>query len=82
MDFPVFHLDFFGNRWLIATIAILHVLINHGLAVGMMPLVAAMEWYGHKKQDPRWDRLAYKILFFCFLITTTVGALTGVIANS
>ena len=78
MDFPVFHLDFFGNRWLIATIAILHVLINHGLAVGMMPLVAAMEWYGHKKQDPRWDRLAYKILFFCFLITTTVGALTGV----
>ncbi|CAH1660751.1 c-type cytochrome [Chelatococcus asaccharovorans] len=78
MDFPVFHLDFFGNRWLIATIAILHVLVNHGLAVGMMPLVAAMEWYGQKKQDPRWDRLAYKILFFCFLITTTIGALTGV----
>ncbi|MBS7538894.1 c-type cytochrome [Ancylobacter lacus] len=78
MDFPVFHLDLLGNRGLIATIAILHVLINHGLAVGMMPLVAAMEWYGNKKQDPRWDRLAYKILFFCFLITTTVGALTGV----
>ncbi|MBO9195941.1 hypothetical protein J5277_17700 [Rhizobium sp. 16-449-1b] len=78
MDFPVFHLDFLGNRWLIATIAILHVLINHGLAVGMMPLIAAMEWYGEKKQEPRWDRLAFKILFFCFLITTTVGALTGV----
>ena len=78
MDFPVFHLDFLGNRWLIATVAILHVLINHGLAVGMMPLVAAMEWYGHKKNDPRWDQLAYKILFVCFLVTTTVGALTGV----
>lgn len=78
MDFPVFHLDVLGNRWLIATIAILHVLINHGLAVGMMPLVAAMEWYGRKKQDPRWDRLAYRILFVCFLVTTTVGALTGV----
>ncbi|MCX5581654.1 c-type cytochrome [Kaistia terrae] len=78
MDFPVFHLDFLGNRYLIAGIAILHVLINHGLAVGMMPLIAAMEWYGHKKQDPRWDKLAYKILFVCFLITTTVGALTGV----
>ncbi len=78
MDFPVFHLDLFGNRWLIATIAILHVLINHGLAVGMMPLVAVMEWYGAKRQDPRWDRLAYKILFFAFLITTTIGALTGV----
>ena len=78
MDFPVFHLDFLGNRWLIATIAILHVLINHGLAVGMMPLIAVMEWYGHKKQDPRWDRLAYKLLFVAFLLTTTVGALTGV----
>jgi len=78
MDFPVFHLDGMGNRWLIALIAILHVLINHGLAVGMMPLVAAMEWYGEKKKDPRWDNLAFQILFVCFLITTTVGALTGV----
>lgn len=78
MDFPVFHLDILGNRGLIAVIAILHVLINHGLAVGMMPLVVAMEWHGHRKQDPRWDRLAYRILFVCFLVTTTVGALTGV----
>ena len=58
MDFPVYHLDWLGNRWLIATIAILHVLINHGLAVGMMPLVAAMEWYGARRGDARWDRLA------------------------
>ncbi|UJX47151.1 cytochrome c [Xanthobacter sp. YC-JY1] len=78
MDFPVFHLDILGNRGLIATIAILHVLINHGLAVGLMPLVAAMEWYGHRRGDARWDRLAYRILFVAFLITTTVGALTGV----
>lgn len=78
MDFPVFHLDILGNRGLIATIAILHVLINHGLAVGMMPLVACLEWYGVKKRDKKWDELAYKILFVCFIITTTVGALTGV----
>lgn len=78
MDFPVFHLDILGNRALIAIIAILHVLINHGLAVGMMPLVACMEWYGVRKQDPTWDRLAYKILFVSFIVTTTLGALTGV----
>lgn len=78
MDFPIFHLDGLGNRGLIAVIAILHVLINHGLAVGMMPLLAAMEWYGHRRNDARWDTLAYKILFFAFLFTTTVGALTGV----
>ena len=78
MDFPVYHLDWLGNRWLIATIAILHVLVNHGLAVGMMPLVALMEWYGVRRADPRWDRLAYRLLFASFLVTTTVGALTGV----
>ena len=78
MDFPIFHLDIFGNRGLVATIAILHVLVNHSLAVGMMPLVACMEWYGHKRQDPRWDKLAYNILFVAFLITTTVGAMTGI----
>jgi mono/diheme cytochrome c family protein len=78
MDFPIFHLDMMGNRLLIAVIAILHVIINHGLAVGIMPLVAAMEWYGARKKDERWDKLAHRILFFAFLITTTVGALTGV----
>lgn len=78
MDFPVFHLDFLGNRMLIAFIAVLHVCINHALAVGAMPLVTAMEWWGHRKGDERWDRLAYRILTVSFIVTTTVGALTGV----
>ncbi|MCA0302776.1 MAG: cytochrome c [Proteobacteria bacterium] len=78
MDFPVFHLDILGNRALVAIIAILHVLVNHGLAVGLMPLIALMEWHGVRKNDPRWDNLAYRILFVAFIITTTVGALTGV----
>lgn len=78
MDFPIFHLDGVGNRLLIAVIAITHVLINHGMAVGAMPLIAFLEWKGRTTGDPRWDHLARRILFICFLITTTVGALTGV----
>lgn len=78
MDFPVFHLDFLGNRMVVAIIAVLHVVINHSLAVGAMPLVAAMEWWGYTKRDQRWDRLAYRILTVCFVLTTSVGALTGV----
>ena len=53
MDFPVFHLDFLGNRMLIAVIAVLHVWINHALAVGAMPLVTALEWWGHRTGDER-----------------------------
>lgn len=78
MDFPLFHLDFLGNRLLVAVIAILHVCINHPLAVGAMPLVTALEFWGYRRGDARCDRLAYRILTVCFVITTTVGALTGV----
>jgi mono/diheme cytochrome c family protein len=78
MDFPIFHLDFFGNRLLIAFIASLHVLINHALAVGAMPLVTLLEWWGWRRGSESWDQLARRILFACFVITTSVGALTGV----
>jgi len=78
MDFPIFHAEFFGGRSLIAAIAILHVWINHAFAVGMIPLVVGVEWWAHRHNRPDWDDLAYKILFVCFLVTTTVGALTGV----
>jgi mono/diheme cytochrome c family protein len=78
MEFPIFHLDFAGNRLLIAGIAILHVMINHALAVGAMPLVTLMEARGLRHARPDWDRLAYKTLAVCFVITTSVGALTGV----
>ena len=78
MDFPLFHLDYIGNRMLIAVVAVTHVLINHALAVGAMPLITLLEWWGYKTGNQAWDRLAYKLLGFCFVITTTVGALTGV----
>lgn len=84
MDFPIFHLDFMGNRMLIAVIAILHVIINHALAVGFVPLVTFMEYRGFikKKTNPEaanaWDEAARKLMFTGFIITTSVGALTGV----
>jgi hypothetical protein len=78
LDFPVFHSDFFGNRMLIAVIAIAHVVVNHALAVGAMPLVTALEYRAFRRRDEAWDTLAYKILRVCFIITTSVGALTGV----
>lgn len=84
MDFPIFHLDMIGNRMLIAFIGILHVMINHALAVGFIPVVTLLEYFGYRKQkyNPgeagQWDDLARKMMFVAFIITTTVGALTGV----
>lgn len=78
MDFPVFHVEWVGNRLLVAVTAIVHVLINHPVAVGAYPLVTLLEWWGHRRQEPAWDALAYRIVFIIFIITTTVGALSGV----
>jgi Cytochrome C oxidase, cbb3-type, subunit III len=78
MDYPLFSIDVYGGRLVIGLIAILHVLINHPLAVGASLLVARLESRGIRTRDPRWDTFAYKLIFFCFLITTTFGALTGV----
>ncbi len=78
MDFPLFHLDYFGNRFLIAVIAVIHVFANHPMAVGAIPLITFMEWWGQRTRDSRWDDLAYNLLRVCFIITTSVGAMTGV----
>ena len=78
MDFPLFYLDLIGNRLMLAIIAITHVLINHPLAVGAYPLVVFMEWWGQRTKNPEWDQLAYRVTFVLFIITTSIGALTGV----
>jgi mono/diheme cytochrome c family protein len=78
MDFPLYHADFFGNRTVIGVIAVIHVIINHPFAVGIIPLITGLEWWGYRKNRPEWDVLAYKLLFVCFIITTTLGAMTGV----
>lgn len=84
MDFPLFHLDWLNDRFLIAMIAIIHVIINHGLAVGFIPLVTWMEQKGVKNSpameitDLSWDQLAWKMMKVGFIITTTLGAMTGV----
>lgn len=84
MDFPMFHLDWLNNRMLIAGIATLHVIINHGLAVGFIPLVTWLEQKGLRKSNPdeitnvQWDNMVYKMMKVAFVITTTIGAMTGV----
>ncbi|MCB2202279.1 c-type cytochrome [bacterium] len=78
MDFPLFFLDDLGNRLMFAIIAITHVLINHPLAVGAYPLVTALEWWAYRKNRPDIDNLARKVTFVLFVVTTSVGALTGV----
>lgn len=84
MDFPMFHLDWLNDRFLIAAIGILHVFINHALAVGFIPYITWLEQKGVLNSgknlitDLEWDELIYKKMKVAFIITTTIGAMTGV----
>jgi len=79
MDFPPYYLDHIaGGRLIIGIIACIHVLINHPLAVGAYPLLTFMEWWAYKHNRPDLDELARKITFVIFIVTTTLGAMTGV----
>ncbi len=78
MDFPVFDMPYIGNRMLVALIAITHVLINHPLAVGAYPLIVLLEYIGLRSRNEAWDRFARQVASVCFVVTTSVGALTGV----
>jgi len=84
MDFPMFHLDWLNDRFLIAIIAILHVFINHGLAVGFIPYITRLEQQGVMNSGPdqitnlEWDNMVHKMMKVGFIVTTTLGAMTGV----
>ncbi|MEB3196107.1 MAG: cytochrome c [Candidatus Sericytochromatia bacterium] len=78
MDFPYFEFPLVGNRYLIAFIATLHVLVNHSAAIGGSLLVVLAEREAIRLGSSDWDDLAYRLARLFFLLTTTVGALSGV----
>ena len=78
LDFPVFEMPWIGNRWLIGLVASTHVLINHSAAIGGSVMVVLAERQALVTGDWRWERLAYRLALIFFVLTTTVGALSGV----
>lgn len=78
MEWPIFEMPFIGNRFLVAIIGVIHVSISHGMAVGGSFFVVALHYISIRDQNDRLNELAHKILKTFFIITTSLGALTGV----
>ncbi|HDP99963.1 MAG TPA: hypothetical protein ENN22_12365 [bacterium] len=78
MEWPIFQMPFIGNRMLIAVVALIHVVISHGLAVGGSFFIVSLHYKSLRENNKRLGELAYRILRIFFIITTSVGALTGV----
>ena len=78
MEFPLFQVPYLGNGMTIGIVAVVHVLISHGLAIGAMTMVVVSEYRGLRDQDPDWERFSRDLLLAVIIIITGVGAVTGV----
>lgn len=77
-DYPIFEMPFIGQRLLMAINAIIHVYVSHGGAVGGSVVLAALAWWANRKNDMEAYNLIFKVVMVFFIISTSVGALTGI----
>lgn len=78
MEFPIFQFPYLGNGMAIALDAVFHVIISHGMAIGAISFIVISEYLGLKKSSQDWEDFARDFLKFTIIITTGIGAITGV----
>ncbi|MHB1654517.1 MAG: c-type cytochrome [Desulfitobacteriaceae bacterium] len=78
MQFSIYQIPYLGNGMTIALDAVLHVLISHGIAIGTISLIVLSEYLGWKYSSQAWDEFARRLLRLSVILTTSVGAVTGV----
>ena len=78
MNCPILHIPVVGDGMTIALNAVLHVCISHGLAIGLMALVVVFQTLAWKGRGQFWADIARQVLGPLVVVTTSVGAVTGV----
>lgn len=77
MEFPIYQVPYLGNGMTIGLNAIIHVLISHGLAIGLVTLIVLSEYIGHRRNSAQWENLARTLIKPTVIIITGIGAVTG-----
>lgn len=78
MDFPIVEVPLIGGRMLIALVGVIHVLISHGCAVGGSFFLVPLERKSIQENSEGLNEAAYRLARWFFILTTSVGAMTGV----
>lgn len=78
MQFLMYEMPYLGSGMAIALDAVTHVFISHGLAIGAFFIVLLSEYIGYRRSDGLWDEFARRWLKVVVIVTTSLGALTGV----
>lgn len=78
MLFPLHHIPGLGDGMTIALDAVLHVLISHGVAIGLVTMLVVFQTLAYQGKGMFWAQSARSLLGPTVLIITSVGAITGV----
>jgi hypothetical protein len=78
MNFPWQQVPYLGYGLTIALDAVTHVVISHGLAIGVVTLIVILETLARSRGDGELEGLARHMLKPAVIIITAVGAMTGV----
>ena len=78
MEFPIFQVPYLGNGMTIALNAVFHVVISHGISIGVMAMVVVSEYLGLKNPSEDWEIFSKTLLKPTIIVVTGLGAVTGV----
>jgi len=78
MNFPAVMFPLLGDRMVIAIIGIVHVMVSHGMAVGGSFFIVLLDLKSIRENNKTLNEAAYHMARWFFILTTAVGALTGV----
>lgn len=78
MEFLIFQIPYLGNGFVIGLNAVIHVILSHGIAIGLIAMITIAEYRGVKTNAVVWESFARDLLKPAIIIITGVGAVTGV----
>lgn len=75
--FPTFYVPGLGQGMTIALVAVVHVLLSHGFAIGLVSVIVLLEHQALRRGDAGLEDLAQNMLKPVVIMVTAVGAVTG-----
>jgi mono/diheme cytochrome c family protein len=78
MEFPLYNAPYINAGMVIGINAVLHVIISHGVAIGLVFMVALAEYIGLKHGLEGAEKFTTRLVKLTVVIVTGIGAVTGV----
>ena len=78
MEFLLFQPPFLGDGMVIGVNAVIHVILSHGVAIGLVTMIALSEYVGIRRNMAEGESFARQLLTPTVLIITGAGSVTGV----